>query len=331
MPTDVPSSRPEPLRTLVMTGGTSGFGRRALEMILARPEWRVILLARRSERTEALKRTYADTGRLAIVEADLASLASISAAISEVETQLGGRAIDAMALNAGMQAVTGDQASADGIELTFAVNHLAHFLLADRLGPLMRDGGRTVFTASEVHDPDAFCLMGITRASWQPPEVLADVRLAQDQYEKPVDRGEARYCASKLLNMHTVRHLARSAARYSTIAFNPSVVPGTDIARDRNVMQILAWKYVMPAVAPILPGVRSVERSAGDLAWLLTEADARALSGCYVNGRKVEAGSADSRDPEKIAMTVAFTRRLLSEQTAGWRGTRSAGSASQNR
>ena len=96
-----------------MTGGTSGFGRRALEMILARPEWRVILLARRSERTEALKRTYADTGRLAIVEADLASLASISAAISEVETQLGGRAIDAMALNAGMQAVTGDQASAE--------------------------------------------------------------------------------------------------------------------------------------------------------------------------------------------------------------------------
>ncbi|HEX4893444.1 MAG TPA: SDR family NAD(P)-dependent oxidoreductase [Hyphomicrobiaceae bacterium] len=294
-----------------MTGGTSGFGRRALEMILARPEWRVILLARRSERTEELKRIYEDSGRLAIVEADLASLSSLSAAIADVEARLNGRPIDAMALNAGIQTVAGDQQSADGLELTFAVNHLAHFLMADRLGPHIRDGGRIVFTASEVHDPEAFCLMGITRASWQDPALLADARLAQAHYEKPVDRGEARYCASKLLNIHTVRHLARSVPRFSTIAFNPSVVPGTDIARDRNVIQILAWKYVMPAVAPILPGARSVERSAGDLVWLLTEADARSHSGSYVNGRTVEAGSADSRDPEKLALTVSVSRRLL--------------------
>jgi hypothetical protein len=37
------------------------------------------------------------------------------------------------------------------------------------------------------------------------------------------------------------------------------------------------------------------------------------LSGCYVNGRTVEEGSAESRDPEKIAMTVAVSRELLAE------------------
>lgn len=296
-----------------MTGGTSGFGRAALDLMLARPEWRVILLARHSERTEALRRTYARTGRLTIVDTDLASLASVSDAMTEVEHLLGERHIDAMALNAGIQAVAGDQTSADGIEVTFAVNHLAHFLLADRLGQYIRDGGRIVVTASEVHDPDAFCLMGITRAAWQHPALLADARQAQAHHEKPVDRGEARYCASKLLNIHTVRHLHRTDTRFSTIAFNPSVVPGTDIARDRNVLQIFAWKYLMPAVAPILPGARSVERSASDLVWLLTEADARELSGCYVNGRTVEEGSAESRDPEKIAMTVAVSRELLAE------------------
>jgi NAD(P)-dependent dehydrogenase (short-subunit alcohol dehydrogenase family) len=60
--------------------------------------------------------------RLAVVDADLASLNSVGRACEEVVRLLGGCRIDALALNAGIRTVSGDQASADGLELTFAVD-----------------------------------------------------------------------------------------------------------------------------------------------------------------------------------------------------------------
>src|SRR5215813_14834525 len=86
----------------------------------------------------------------------------------------------------------------DGLELTFAVNFLAHFLIVERLKAHMRSGGRIVSTTSEVHDPEAYCLVGIGRAAWQDPVLLADPVQAQRSVVSNVDRGEARYCASKL-------------------------------------------------------------------------------------------------------------------------------------
>src|SRR5436190_2233936 len=192
-------------KCLVMTGGTSGIGRRALRTLLGeRPEWTVILLA--------------------------------------------------------------------------------HYLIVEHLKGLLRPGGRIVMTSSEVHDPDVFCLMGIGRATWQDPLMLADPERSQEHVPSVVDRGEARYCASKLLNLMHARHLAQELPGIGVVAFNPSVVPGTEIGRDRNWLQKLGWKYIMPVLAPILPGARSVSRSASDLLWLMTEADARALSGQYVDG-----------------------------------------------
>jgi len=299
-------------RVLVMTGGTRGFGRRMLERLLAEhQEWRVILLARPSPHAATLEAAHATSGRISIVDVDLSRVAAVAEAIASVRDRLQGQQIDALVLNAGAQVVEGDRVSPDGIELTFAVNHLAHFFLADSLAPHLRSGGRVIFTASEVHDPEAFCLMGIARATWQPPDTLADSTLAQMHLPEGVERGEARYSASKLLNLMSARHFAATESRFSTFAFNPSVVPGTDIARDRNILQILAWKYLLPALAPILPGARSIARSGGDLLWLVTEANAVALRGQYVNGRHVEPGSAESRDRTRIDAVAGTSRALI--------------------
>lgn len=315
----MPSGSPPPpkpgSKVLVMTGGTSGFGRRALERVLCEcPEWSVVLIARRSSRLAEIIARAAPTGRLLAIEADLASLQSVSDATDEVIRQLDGRRIDAVALNAGIQALNGDQASADGLELSFAVNHLAHFLMLEQLSPHLADGGRVVMTSSEVHDPSAFCLVGITRATWEPVRVMADAAHSQNHFSERVDRGEARYCASKLLNLMTVRHWGRTERRFATLAFNPSVVPGTDIARDRNALQILLWKRLMTLLAPVLPGARTLDRSAADLLWLITDANAAAMTGCYVNGRTVEAGSPESNDPSKIAEVIEVSRQLLTEK-----------------
>lgn len=303
-------------RILVMTGGTRGFGRRMVERLLAEfTDWRIILLARPSAHVSELAAT-ADPARLGIVDVDLASLASVARSMSAVAKLLDGGSIDAVALNAGIQAVDGDRLSADGIELSFAVNHLAHFFIASSLAPHMKTDGRLIFTSSEVHDPETFCLMGIARAIWQSPDVLADGAQSQMHLTEGVERGEARYSASKLLNLMSARHFAAAEPRFSTYAFNPSVVPGTDIARERNIFQILSWKYLLPALAPILPGARSIGRSAGDLLWLVTKADAEGLRGHYVDGRTVRAGSDESRDPAKIEAVAGISRALIARYLA---------------
>lgn len=301
-----------PRKILVMTGGTSGFGRRMLEKLLAgQPEWHVYLLARSPERAADLMRVPAAAGRVHIISADLANLRSVASAADQIQAGLAGTPIDAMAFNAGIQAISGDQASADGLEISFAVNHLAHYLLAERLLPHVRDGGRLVLTSSIVHNPESFCLVGITRAAWEDPAVMADVQNAQNQFTERVDRGEARYSASKLLNLMHARHLAKTHSRVATFAFNPNIVPGTDIARERNIFQILGWKYIMPLMAPVLPTVRSQAQSAGDLLWLTTVADPRPLTGQYLDGRRVMPGSDESRDAKKIARVVEVSNELL--------------------
>jgi hypothetical protein len=148
-------------------------------------------------------------------------------------------------------------------------------------------------------------------ATWQDPLALADAQRSQDHIASLVDRGEARYCASKLIRLMYVRHLARVLPEVGVPAFNPSVVPGTDIARDRNWLQQLGWKYVMPELTPFLPGARSLRKSASDLLWLLTEADARSLSGQYVDGRTARSGSEESRDQAKIARVVEVAHMTL--------------------
>jgi protochlorophyllide reductase len=296
----------------VVTGATSGIGRTMLTRLMAEfPEWRIVLLARRSQRVRELKALPGARDRLHFLDTDLASLGSVDRACAQIAAQLGAERLDALVLNAGVQVVNGDSASSDGLEVSFAVNYLAHFLIVERLKALLRPGARIVITSSEVHDPEAFCLMGIGRATWQDPLMMSSPERSQSHIASTVDRGEARYCASKLLALMFVRDLAQKHPEISSIAFNPSVVPGTEISRDRNWLQQLGWKYVMPWLAPVLPGARSLERSASDLLWLLTQADAKRLSGHYVDGRIARPGSAESRDQAKIDRTIEVSRLLV--------------------
>lgn len=305
-------NEPRAEKTLVMTGGTSGFGRRAVEQLLrSRPEWRVILLARDPQRAAGLIEQTPD--RVHVVAADLASLESIDHACDEVVRLVGRDGIDALSLNAGIQSVGADSVSLDGYELTFAVNHLAHYAIAGRLMPRLAPHARVVITGSEVHDPDAFCLMGIARATWQDPAELADAERSQMHMPAGVERGEARYSASKLLNVMHARLLAGEAPAAGVVSFNPSVVPGTDIARGRNIVQQWLWRSLLPLVAPVVPGMRSMERSASDLVWLLTEADTFGHGGAYVNGTREEPGSDESRDASKIARMRAVSERLIAD------------------
>ena len=106
-----------------MTGGTSGIGRRALQRLLdEHPQWEVILLARPSSRIGEMMALPGAAGRLAIVNVDLASLASVNAACTERSNLLGPGGIDALVLNVACRWSAAILSSADGLESAFAVN-----------------------------------------------------------------------------------------------------------------------------------------------------------------------------------------------------------------
>ena len=134
-------------RRVLITGASSGIGLEAAKILLARGD-ELTILCRNAER--AGQTQAALSGSVQTCVADLADLGSVAKAIDHLRQSH--TTFDAMVLNAGLQ-YAGHRSprwSQQGIELTFAVNHLAHQLLVERLKEHAR---AIVITASEVHNP----------------------------------------------------------------------------------------------------------------------------------------------------------------------------------
>jgi NAD(P)-dependent dehydrogenase (short-subunit alcohol dehydrogenase family) len=243
---------PEPARTLVMTGATSGIGAHALAVLTARPGTRAIIGARPSA-------TRPDPGNAELLPLDLASLTEVRAFAAAVTGRLDGQPIDMLVLNAGAQFRNTAARSADGFELTFAVNHLAHYLLARLLLPAVAKGGRIVLTTSDTHDPKIFP---------SAPKQL-DVR----RWAREPGSASSAYAASKLGDLLTAEAIAAlpdTAERQITIiAFNPGLTGGTGLSRDfpaalRQVMRALRPLFVLASrLRPSL--YMSTPEHAGDI------------------------------------------------------------------
>jgi NAD(P)-dependent dehydrogenase (short-subunit alcohol dehydrogenase family) len=139
-------------KVVVLTGGTSGIGQVAAAE-LARQGARIILIARDRDRAaEALAHIGAAGPGLAhrVVYADLASMAETRRAAAEIA--VAEPRIDVLINNAGAL-FNRRQTSPDGLEMTFAVNHMAYFVLTEGLKDSLRRSApaRIVNTASGAH------------------------------------------------------------------------------------------------------------------------------------------------------------------------------------
>ena len=143
---------------LLITGASSGIGLEAART-LACAGHRLTLPCRSERRCEQtitqLVQSGADPDQLDAPVMDLADLNSVEEGCQDWLRE--GRPIDALILNAGLQRAGTKQPSfsSQGIELTFAVNHLSHQLMVMRLLPLLQTTrqSRIVITASDVHNP----------------------------------------------------------------------------------------------------------------------------------------------------------------------------------
>src|SRR5216110_311800 len=139
-------------RSCFVTGSTHGIGL-ATARALAEMGATVLVHGRDGVRARAVARTLGrDTGNRNVrsVHADFAELAQVRRLAQELESGL--PRLDVLINNAGVMGAPRAR-SADGYDLTFAVNHLAPFLLTNLLLDKMRQSGpsRIVVVASEAH------------------------------------------------------------------------------------------------------------------------------------------------------------------------------------
>jgi NAD(P)-dependent dehydrogenase (short-subunit alcohol dehydrogenase family) len=133
-------------RTAVVTGGNAGIGLVTAEVLAARGA-RVVLACR--DLAKGRRAATSIDGEVDVVRLDLASLASVRAAAEAVQATC--PALDLLVNNAGVMAAPRARTE-DGIELTFATNHIGHFAFTGLLLDLLRPGGRVVTVSSNAHD-----------------------------------------------------------------------------------------------------------------------------------------------------------------------------------
>ena len=87
-------------------------------------------------------------GSFELVELDLANLKSVRACADRLLEK--GEPLDVVIANAGVMATPFGH-TADGFETQFGTNHLGHFVLVNRIAPLIRTGGRLINVSSAGH------------------------------------------------------------------------------------------------------------------------------------------------------------------------------------
>lgn len=221
---------------IVMTGATGGIGMEAARALVARGAEVVAGVRSTSAAAPVEVRT---------VPLDLSDLDGVRAFAAEV----GREPIDALIGNAGVQ-LTSLKRSRQGYELTFAINHLAHYLLVRSLLPSMASNGRVILTSSGTHDPAM--KTGIPGPRHAEADLLAHPERDPRVDAKPGVAGRRAYSSSKLCNLMTVRELARRTAAdrpdLTLLAFDPGFVPGTGLARDYGAVLDTVFRRMLPLV-----------------------------------------------------------------------------------
>jgi NAD(P)-dependent dehydrogenase (short-subunit alcohol dehydrogenase family) len=260
-------------KRVVLTGATNGIGL-AAAIELARRGADLTLVARNpAKANEAIRRITASSSRTApdVMLADLASQSSIRRLAAELLAKY--PRIQVLVNNAGA-IYARRQLSGDGIELTWAVNHLAPFLLTTLLLDRLKAShpARIITTSSGAHE---------------------GARIPFDDLDAERSWGGAgftRYGETKLANILFTAELTRrlEGSGVTANAFHPGFV-ATGFNRNNGVLMRLGMAITRPFA-------RSPEKGAQTLVWLADAEDASGLNGAYLVDRRPVTPSPAAQD-----------------------------------
>jgi NAD(P)-dependent dehydrogenase (short-subunit alcohol dehydrogenase family) len=278
-------------KVFLVTGATDGIGK-AAAMDFAKRGATVTIVGRNKEKAErVLAELKAASGNenLLLLPCDLSRLSDVRRAAEAFKATH--NRLDVLVNNAGAM-FRSPVKSPDGFELTFAVNHLAHFQLTTSLLDLIRatPGARVVSTSSGMH---AFGRLDLRNT----PTTMGG-------------SGSSAYAASKLANVLFTKELQKRLADTTATAncFHPGIVRtrfgafGSDFGFLTNLLYKLS-----------LPLSKSPEKGADSLVWLATSPEAASLKGAYVVNRRPVSPSRRAIDATLAADLWTVSEKLCAE------------------
>jgi NAD(P)-dependent dehydrogenase (short-subunit alcohol dehydrogenase family) len=273
-------------KTIVITGGTSGIGEVAA-VALAKQGARIVLIARDPERagiTLSKLRNANPNERHTSHLADLSRISEMRRTAKEIAQSE--PEIDVLINNAGALFNT-RKVTEDGLEMTFATNHMAYFVVTNLLLPNLKPGARIVSTASDAH---------------KGAKLDFDDLQSAKKYS-----GFSVYGKSKLANILFNRELARRIAGTGVTAncLHPGFV-ATRFGDQSGGIVSIAVKIAKPI------GAISPEDGAKTIVYLASSPDIEGKSGGYYYKNALAT-------PTKEAQNDADAKRLwdVSAQLSG--------------
>jgi len=199
-------------KVILVTGSTDGIGLVTAEMLISQGH-HVLLHGRNPAKLEAAEkslRAISPDGRVETYIADLSHMEEVEALANAVAA--GHDKLDVLINNAGIFH-TPDVITGDGLDVRFAVNTIAPYLLTQRLMPLLEPNGRVVNLSSAAQSP-------------VDPEALTGVVKLSDDFTA--------YAQSKLAITMWSRTmgLASGNAGPAVIAVNPGSMLGSKMVRE---------------------------------------------------------------------------------------------------
>jgi NAD(P)-dependent dehydrogenase (short-subunit alcohol dehydrogenase family) len=274
-------------KVFLVTGATMGIGKEACRDF-ARRGATLAIVGRSKEKTERVRAELVeDSGndRIEVLIGDLSRVAEVEQVATDFRARR--NRLDVLVNNAGA-IFTNRQVSADGFELTFALNHLAYFVLTRELWGLLAGtpGARVVSTASAAHERGVLDLQ--------------DVAYANKDYS-----GWRAYGTSKLANILFTRELARRAGgQLIANCVHPGWV-ATGFALNN------------PGVVPMLIRLfgavfaRTPTKGAETIVWAATSPEAARLNGEYLHDCSVARTSDLAKDDALALGLWELSERLV--------------------
>jgi NAD(P)-dependent dehydrogenase (short-subunit alcohol dehydrogenase family) len=301
--------------TVLITGPTSGLGRAATLAIAGRPSSQrpdLLLVGRPGATlTEVTDAARAAGATVHPIGCDLARLSDVrDAARAAKELLLAGavRPLRGLVANAGLVVADTHSASADGYELTFAVNYLAHAqLIGDLLGSFAAPS-RIVLVGSNTYHQNVFRrLLRVAPAQWRDPVELA--RPTAPEVPSTFEGCGTAYSNSKLAFFYYAHELQRRAPDgVGVTVFEPGFMPGTGINRAHGAAARRVGRLIER-----IPGVSSPTRSGPALASIvLDERWAHLRGGAFVVKNQERQVKPFAHDPAREARLWDATAELLS-------------------
>jgi NAD(P)-dependent dehydrogenase (short-subunit alcohol dehydrogenase family) len=290
--------------TILITGGSSGLGKAtAQQLALSQPNRQIVITGRSPRGVADELNTLTGKSNVTFLKLDLTTKAG-ARDFAKRFLEAGFPPIETFYYNAALQFVDKIHINEDGIEETFAVNHLNQTLALLSLKDQLTEDARIIIVGSAVHHPEYSYFK--LKAIWSTTEEVARPTKADEG--SAWDEGMRRYGLSKAANMIFMHALAdqitRQGKKWTVSALDPGVMP-TNLFRHLGslIQPIFTWsmdtwigRWYMPEVLPTFKVAEQMVRMGYDRSW-----QGEGVHGVYfgTGGQLVESSEAPTNEANK--------------------------------